>query len=90
MKPLEVGQTYRRREPKGDEWDLVRVRGYAEGGEVVEPVVSPVSFGQPVAVSPDNFLTHYTRTLDDAVSEVEAVAAKLDAWETEPKELTNG
>lgn len=89
MKPLAVGVVYRRREPKDDAWDEIVIRGYAEGGEQVEPVVSPRSFGEPVAVNPDNLLKHYTQALPDPAADVEQVAAKLEAWQTHPQELTN-
>lgn len=85
--PLAVGQHLRRREPLDDPFDEVVVRGFSEGGEIREPVVSPVSFGEAVAVDPGNLLRHYTLADgEDPGADISAGLEKLKAtpWESEP------
>lgn len=90
---LELGTRLRRREPLDDPFDEVVVRGFSEGGEIREPVVSPVSFGEAVAVDPGNLLKLYTlATEDDPSAEIAAgleKIEKLSAWETPASEITN-
>ena len=89
---LQVGQHLRRREPlTNDPWNEVVVRGFSEGGELVEPCISPRSFGETVAVDPGTLLKHYTLVAaDDPAAEIAAGLEKLKApWETPASEVTN-
>lgn len=59
--PLEIGDVFRRLEPVGDEYDVVRIVGVAHVNEVFEPVVAPIEFGAALQVDPDVFFELYTR-----------------------------
>lgn len=87
---LAVGQTLKRRDPQNNDWDLITIRGFAESSEIREPVVSPVSFGEAVAVDPTNLLKHYTLEADDPSAEIAARLERLNApWETPESEVSN-
>lgn len=95
---LLVGQHLRRREPQGDDpWNEVIIRGFSEGGELVEPCISPRSFGETVAVDPGTLLKHYTLVaaddpVTDPVTDIAAGLEKLKAtpWASEPGAPING
>ena len=90
---LAVGQYLRRREPQGDEYDEVRIVAFAESSEAREPVIAPLSFGEPVAVHPPSLLHHYELVApDDPSAEIAAELARLNdkPWETPVQEVTNG
>lgn len=84
---LAVGQRWKRRNPQGDEWDGIVVRGFAEGGETVEVVVSPVSFGSPVSTSPQALLAAYTL---DAPDPAAGLKERIEEWITPEEEVANG
>jgi len=92
---LHLGQRLRRREPVGDEWDTVIIRGFADSSEAHEPVISPSTFGEAIAVHPPSLLQHYTLAAADdnnPGAEIAAGLAKLNdkPWESEPGEPISG
>ena len=61
LDPLQIGDTFRRLDPQGDEYDVVRCVGVAKVDETYEPIVSPVQFGQTIQVDPSEFFRLYSR-----------------------------
>lgn len=52
MAALPAGSLLRRRQPRGDEWDTLRVLGHAHFAEgEIEPVVQTLAFGPPMHVA---------------------------------------
>ncbi len=76
---FKLGAVFNRITPEGSPFDHVEVVGFAEGGDVREPVVRTLEFGPaPESVDPQEFLKTYVR--DPGVNPADAGAARLAAF----------
>ncbi len=77
-KPKMIDSRWQRREPVGDEWDEVVIRGVFDLGNDhggLELVVSPVSFGPALTTTPDALAESYVRV--DGDDPAERLTARL-------------
>ena len=79
MAVFAVGNRWVRKEPEGDDFDLIEVCGMAEGGGLVCPVIRPVAFNgeSPMSMDPQSLVELYTR-------EGPTDGPLIPAWEAGP------
>lgn len=83
-RPKLVGSEWLKRDPEGDCWDLVVVRGIFDLGNDspnnLELVISPKEFGPTITADVDSFVQAYKRA-EEGADPFEQIDARLRALE---------